>query len=86
MNRNIKLSKHLTNSGCSNNKVLLIGQYGSGIKTMFLNHNIKNLNKIAVYQSCADFKYKKNSDNRYSDILKPEFDMDFMKCSTDTIY
>ena len=60
MNSKIKLSKHLTNSGCVNDKVLAIGQPGCGIQTMFLNHNIKTLDKIAVYQSYTDFKCNKN--------------------------
>lgn len=64
--KKVKISKHIKTNA---EKILVIGQPGSGIESRLLNHNVKQINRFVIYQDIDEMKKAKDEFYNYDCII-----------------
>lgn len=64
--KKVKICKHMKTKA---EKILVIGNYGSGIESRLLNHNPKQINRFVIYQSIEEMKRAKDDFYNYNCII-----------------
>lgn len=78
--KKVNISKHIKTNA---EKILVIGQPGSGIESRLLNHNIKQIERFIIYQDIDEMKKAKDEFWNYDCIIifsgLPTSNMEYLK-------
>lgn len=64
--KSVKISKHMKTKA---EKILVIGNQGSGIENRLLNHNPKQTDRFVIYQSIGEMKRAEDDFYNYNYIV-----------------